>query len=345
MTEIKKSEARRRAVLRWLVAAAFVFAVVVSGLFSGLANKAGLFFLVFGSVAAAFLGFSRREIGAAFRYAAGFAGPPDDLKRAAYFWEAAARNAWILGVLGSALNFTIVLGGDSSGIADSSNRMVQSFIVTLYGLVLAVVCLAPALKLMGKVEKPGFRETPSAGGLPKPGPPAPMLFERVTGGVLFAAVLGLTIFFLSSGQRQGGPIPLAKVIFHGPAILVVLGGAIALALFMGAGAGARAWTVGFALTGLVALLMGLIQSLFGFVHPSVQEIATAVAFIIASSSFALIGLVAVAAPLEDREIMEGIRESTAPLSRMFWTIFPLLTFIFLLLTFIMVITPMKKPGG
>ncbi len=28
---------------------------------------------------------------------------------------------------------------------------------------------------------------------------------------------------------------------------------------------------------------------------------------------------------------------------MFWVVFPLLAFIFLLLTFIMVITPMKKP--
>jgi len=34
-----------------------------------------------------------------------------------------------------------------------------------------------------------------------------------------------------------------------------------------------------------------------------------------------------------------------PLSRMFWVVFPLLTFFFLLLTFIMVITPMKQPGG
>jgi hypothetical protein len=30
---------------------------------------------------------------------------------------------------------------------------------------------------------------------------------------------------------------------------------------------------------------------------------------------------------------------------MFWIVFPLLVFIFLLLTFIMVITPMNQPGG
>ncbi len=345
MTEIHRNSARGRAFMRWFVAAAFIVAVIVSGLFTGLTNKAGLFFLVFGSVAAAFLGFSRREIGAAFRYAAGSAGPPDGLRRAAYFWEAAARNAWILGVLGSVLNFTVVLGGDSGGIADGSNRMIQSFIVTLYGLVLAVVCLAPATKLAGKVEKLLSQEGPPAVGISTPSPGRSMLFERLTGAILFAGVLGLAVFFPTRGQLQAGPIPLVKVILHGPAILVVFGGAIALALFMGAGAGARAWTLGFAMTGLVALLMGLIQALFGFVHTSLQEISAALAFIIAASSFALVGLVAVAAPLEDREIMGGRRERPGPLSRMFWVVFPLLTFIFLLLTFIMVITPMKQPGG
>ena len=68
------------------------------------------------------------------------------------------------------------------------------------------------------------------------------------------------------------------------------------------------------------------------------------AFIISASLFALLGLVVIAAPLEDREVMEGRRERPGPLSRMFWIVFPLLTFIFLLLTFIMVITPMKKQG-
>lgn len=345
MTEIHRDPARGRAVVRWLVAAAFIFAVVVSGLFSGLTNEAGLFYLFFGSVAVAFMGFSRREIGAAFRHASGSTGPDESLNRSAHFWESAARNAWILGVLGSALNFTVVLGGESGGIADASSRMIQSFVVTLYGLVLAVVCLVPAMKLAGKTEKARLQEKPPAAALSGPGPVAPMIFERVTGYALFAAVLGLTVFFLTRGQPPGGPIPLATVILHGPAILVVVGGAIALALFMGAGAGARALTLGFAMTGLIALLMGLIQALFGFVHKSVPEIAAALAFIIAASSFALLGLVAVAAPLEDREIMTGRRERPGPLSRLFWIVFPLLTFIFLILTFIMVITPMKQAGG
>jgi len=158
-------------------------------------------------------------------------------------------------------------------------------------------------------------------------------------------VLGLTVFFLVGGHPQSGPLSIAKALLHGPAILVVLGGTIALALFMGAGAGPRTLTLGFAMTGLVGLLMGLIQALFGFVHTSVREISSAVAFIISAASFALLGLIAAAAPLQDREVMDGRRDGPGPLSRMLWIVFPLLTFIFLLLTFIMVITPMKAPGG
>lgn len=338
MNEITKSGGKSRGLIRWLFAAAFIFAVIYSGLLSGLMNTAGLFFLIVASVAVSLLGFSRREIGAAFRHAAGFDGTWGNLKHSAYFWEAAARNAWILGVLGSALNFTIALSTESGGLTEISGRMIQSFIVILYGLVLAVICLVPAMKLAGRAEKSQDTGIMGAGRI------QPLVFERVTGGVLFAAVLGLAIAFLVKGYPQNGPLPIAKVMLHGPAILVVFGGAIALALFTGVGAGARALTLGFGMTGLIGLLTGLIQALFGFVHTSINEIAAAVAFIISTSLFALLGLAVIAAPLEDREVMEGRREGPGPYSRLLWTVFPLLAFIFLLLTFVMVITPMKKPG-
>jgi hypothetical protein len=339
MTEIKGPEARGRAVIRWLFAAAFVFAVVFSGYFSGLTNRAGLFYLVFGSIAVAFMGFSHREIGTAFRTAAGRPGPPEDLKRGAYFWEAAARNAWILGVLGTAMNFTIALGSESGGIEEILNRVIQSFVVTLYGLVLAAVCLVPAMKLAGRAERAEAAEGPRAGLI------RPVLFERVTGYVLFAAVLGLTIVSLVRGYPQTGPLPITKVMLHGPAFLVVFGGAIALALFMGEGARARGLTLGFTMTGLISLLMGLLQALSGFVHKSQPELAAALAFIISASAFTLLGLVVIAAPLEDRAVMDGRCERPGPLSRMVWAVFPLLVFVFLLLTLIMVVTPMTKPAG
>jgi hypothetical protein len=337
MNENKKRQAHGSAIIRWLVAVAFIVAVILSGLFSGLTNTVGLFYLVFGTIAVVFMGFSRREIAAAFRQAAGRPGPPEELRRSAYFWEAAARNAWILGVLGSTMSFTIALGSESGGIEEILTRVLQAFVVTLYGLVLAVVCLVPALKLAGRAE-----DAPAQ--VRGPGMKRPILFERVIGYALFAAVLGLTIFSLIKDYPQTGPLPMAKVMLHGPAVLIVFGGAIALALFMGVGAGARGLTLGFTMTGLISLLMGLLQALSGFVHKSQPELVAALAFVISASSFALLGLALVAAPLEDREVMDGRRERPWLLSRMAWTGFPLLAFIFLLLTLIVVITPMTKPG-
>ena len=342
MNENIKNRFFRQAILKWLFAAAFVIAVFFSGLFSGLMNKAGLFYLVSGSVAAALMGFSGREIGAAFRSAAGRPGPAAELRRAAHFWEAAARNAWVLGVLGSTLNFTIVLGGESGRIEDVGSRMIQAFFVSLYGLVLSVICLVPALKIMGQIEGAGALETPAAE-ISRAASGRTFVYERVIGYILFAAVLGLTIYFLMKGRPQNGVLPMAKAVLHGPAILVIVGGTIAFALFMNAGA--RALTLGFAMTGLISLLMGFIQALFGFVHRSLQDIVSAIAFIISAGSFTLLGMLVVAAPLEDREVMEGRRKQPSSLSRMFWIVFPLLAFIFLVLTFIMVITPMKQKVG
>jgi hypothetical protein len=342
MKENDRAFSRTGTALRWLFAAAFVFAVIASGLFAGFFNRAGLLYIVFGSVAAAFMGFTGREIAAAFGHAAGRAGVTGDLKRSAYFWEAAARNAWILGALGSAINFALAAGGDSGGIRDISQRMIQSFVVMLYGLLLAVLCLVPAVKLAGSAERTG-----AAGTAPST-PPAGRRFlsvERAASYVSFAAVLVLTALPQVRGVSQQGPLPIVKVMLHWPAILFVFGGAIALALFMGQGAGARAWTLGFAVTGLVGLFTGLIQALFGFAHTDIGEISTAIAFIITTSAFSLLGLAVAAAPLEDREVMTGRQDGAGPLSRMFWVLLPLLTFIFLLLTFIMVVTPMTKPGG
>jgi hypothetical protein len=328
--------------LRWLFAAAFVFAVIASGLFAGFFNRAGLLYIGLGSVAAAFMGFTGREIGAAFRHAAGRAGAAGELKRSAYFWEAAARNAWILGALGSAINFALAASGESGGIRDVSQRMIQSFVVMLYGLLLAVICLVPAMKLTGSSER-----ADGAGPAPATAPTGRRFLsvERVASYISFAAVLVLTAFPPVRGVPPQGPLSIVKVMLHWPAILFVFGGAIALALFMGPGAGARAWTIAFAVTGLVGLLTGLIQALFGFAHTDITEISAAIAFIITTSAFALLGLAVAAAPLEDQEVMSGRRGGAGPLSRMFWVLLPLLTFIFLLLTFIMVVTPMTKPAG
>ena len=332
MTRTESRFAPGLAVGRWIFAAALAAAIIGSGLFASLTNGVGLFYILCGAAAACLTAFTGREIAAAFGHAAGRGGSAADLARSARFWEAAARNAWVLGAMGSALNFTIALGVASESIADIGNRLIGSFIVTLYGLVVAVICLVPAIRLSGRAESAG-----PAG--PAPGARRAATPDRIAGYVLFTAVIVLTVLLLGGGQPQGGPLPIGRVLLHPAAILTVIGGTVALALFLGAGA--QAWTYGFALTGLAGLLMGLIQALFGFVHRSITEISSACAFIISASTLSLLGFAAVAGPLEDREILEGRRDRPSPLSRLFWAIFPLLTFIFLILTFIMVVTPME----
>src|SRR5512135_139513 len=100
MTTNAMNSAKSGALIRWLFAVALMAAVALSGRMSGLTNTAGLLFIVLGSAAAALLGFTGREIGTAFRHAIGVAGTANDRAKSAYFWEAAARNAWILGALG-----------------------------------------------------------------------------------------------------------------------------------------------------------------------------------------------------------------------------------------------------
>jgi hypothetical protein len=307
-------------------------------------NTLGLLFLILGSVATALMGFNGREIGLAFRLAAGRPGTDVERRRSAYFWQAAARNAWLLGALGSALSFTVALGQGSGGIGDIAHRMIQSLLVMLYGLVLAAVCLVPAMKL---AEGKGALQAADASRTDTPSATRPQRISsasRIAGTVLFAATLVLIAVFMAARRPGRGPLSLGQILLHGPAILVVIGGAVVLAFFMGRGVGARALTLGFAMTGAIALLMGLIQALFGFAHTNVDEIATAVAFIITAVSFALLGLAAVAAPIEDREVMNGRRETAGPISRALWIVFPLLVLLALVLTFVMVVTPMKKPG-
>lgn len=353
MTEKDKGSTKGMGLIRWLFAAAFIFAVAASGLFSGLMNMAGIFYLVFGTVAAALMGFTGQEIAAAFRQAAGKAGDEETLARSAYFWEAAARNAWILGALGSALNFTIAIGRESGGIEGIASRMIQSFIVVLYGLVLAVVCLVPAMKLSSLAERARLsgKARPEAGS-PRIEAVRTAFPDRIIGYVLFAAVLILTVVFLvklnihqAGMTTQPGPLSIGRLLLHWPAYLVVFGGTIALALFAGRSGGGRAWTLGFAMTGTICMLMGLIQALFGFNQKDIGAIASAVAFIISASMLTLLGFVVIAAPLEDREVMEGRRDAASPLSRFFWIVLPLLTFIFLVLCFIMVVMPIKQKVG
>jgi heme/copper-type cytochrome/quinol oxidase subunit 2 len=89
--------------------------------------------------------------------------------------------------------------------------------------------------------------------------------------------------------------------------------------------------------------MGCIQVIQGFAARSIEEISTAMAFVLSSCFFSLLGMMLLGAPLEDRALKNSARVRQSTMSRVAWTIFPLVTLILIIVTFILVITPMTVP--
>jgi hypothetical protein len=102
----------------------------------------------------------------------------------------------------------------------------------------------------------------------------------------------------------------------------------------------------FAAMGLIGSLMGCIQMLHAMTinGPSgIAHLAGALAFVLSSCLTALLGMVLVGAPSEDRAIRTGRIPRPPVLSRVSWYVFPLLALIFTVLVFVMLITPLT-PG-
>jgi hypothetical protein len=121
-----------------------------------------------------------------------------------------------------------------------------------------------------------------------------------------------------------------EVFVYWPSLLVVLGGTIVLVMFIGDAAAGRSFTLSFALTGLIGSLMAFVQTLISFSSRGVR------CFI------ALLGMMLVGMPLEDRTIKTGKNKKQLTLSRIAWYVFPVVALILLIFAFVMVLTPVKK---
>ena len=131
-----------------------------------------------------------------------------------------------------------------------------------------------------------------------------------------------------------------------PSLLVVLGGTLALILFMGRNNTRLTPSAAFAGMGLIGSLMGFIQMLIGMTNPGPQgigHVAGAIAFVLFSCFTALLGMAIIGAPLDDRAIRTGRVDAPSAFSRVSWYVFPLLSLIFLILVFINVIMPLPAP--
>jgi len=313
-----------------------------SGTLASYIDPYGFIFVLVGGVALLMISFPGAEIWAALRHAAGDSGSEAEIRISTLFWEAAGRDFWILGGLSSVLSLIVGFVGlrtvQTAAISAVIPILIRPLLSTFYGSLLAVICFVPCWKLLGvrqsRQSAPNTerKETPILIGRP---------------GLRFGTVLGY-VFFLSALVWTGRmllDLHMSLWSVYRPALLVVLGGTLALILFAGGNNTRLTSSAAFAGMGLIGSLMGFIQMLIGMTNPGPQgiaHVAGAIAFVLFSCFTALVGM-AITAPLEDRAIRTGRVEAPSAFSRVSWYVFPLLSLIFLILVFINIIMPLPTP--
>jgi hypothetical protein len=324
----------------------FLLIVLIGALQSGrptsLYDPYGFLFILIGGIALMMISFPGAEIWSAFRHASGGSGDDAEIRNSAHFWETAGRSFWMLGglcgILSMIIGFTGMKYEETAGLPAVIHVLIEPLLAIFYGSLLTVICFVPCWKLMGRLQSrlsapsAEHRDTPASFARPGWG------FGTVIGYVLFLAVLVLTRL-----PKLG--LLEVWVVFR-PPLLVVLGGTLALMLFMRRDNARLTLSAAFAVMGLIGSLMGFIQMLYGMTMASPQGIgyvAGAIAFVLASCFIALLGMAIIGAPLEDRAIRAGRVRAPSAFSRVAWYVFPLLSLIFLILVFTMIIMPLPPP--
>lgn len=329
--------------VRTAVLVLFFVGIILSGRFADFWHGAGFFFVVGGAIALTLMGFSLSQLGAAARHIAGRPLLEEDDFLLSYFWEALGRNFWILGVLGSVVNFVLNLVQASGGIQDMAFRLASSFRPAVYGLVLGLFCGLPGLKhsLAAPPSKRPDQPAQSGRSLSKT-----VSLWRIESGVglflLIAILFGTTVFRLQQDPTRN--FPSLGFFLDWPAVLVVVGGTFVLTMFLGPRAWGASLTLASAVTGFVGAIVGFLRVMLAVSQANISNVAGSIAFIISSCFLALVIMVVVGIPLSDWERRSSHPKLSSPLLRLSWYLFPFLVLIFLVLAFILVVTPFQKPA-
>lgn len=319
-----------------------VIGVLQSGAPAGYVDPYGFLFILVGGVALVLISFSGAEIWRAFRHASGGSGNDEERRHSAHFWEAAGRGFWILGGLSGVLSMILGFMGlrttETASISSLIPILIRPLLSTFYGCLLAVICFVPCWKLLGML--------PSRPLAPNPEHSEPQLSSGRSGW-RFMAVFGFVLFFAALVWSARAVLNLSEIwpIYRSP-LLVVLGGALVLMLFMGGNNQRLTSSAAFAGMGLIGSLMGFIQMLIGMTNPmpsGIAQVAGAIAFILFSCFTALLGMAIIGAPLEDRAISSERFRSPSAFSRVSWYVFPVLSLIFVVVVFINLFIPMPNP--
>jgi hypothetical protein len=294
----------------------------MDSLLTGLALVGG------GTVALALVSGSAGDLGSFLRHAfvrplAGDAG-----RRARAFWGAASRNAVLLGALGAAFGLAGLLGSGKglAGMAEGLGE--RAFGPPILGLVLAALCGLPACR---QTARAADAESPA-------GPPAPPKWLRVETGLGYAAFLALLVAVFPATGTQPSLRPV-DLLLRTPAWVAVAAGAVAIALYLGDPRRGRSVVAGITLAGGAAALLGLLQGFHGMAIARIETVAGGLVFSLSASVATLVGLAAVAFPIEDRAVAHG---EGSP-SRLAGYGVPLAAVLLVAIVWLMVVTPMTAP--
>ncbi len=322
--------------LGWI--AVLVTAASLLGRSASLQALAASAIVTAGIAALLLVSFSARDIARALIGAFSRPATREAAQRAARVWEAAARSAWVLSALIAIAGFASIVSSDPGGVDRFLGAVGEGAAGVAWGVVLTALLALPALRLSRLAEGAADSDAATTGG---PRPPGGGRWERLLGYFLFALLAALP--FLASGGQSGSGA--ARWILHGPAWLMVCGGALALALYLGETSRGGSFTSGFAAAGLIGGILGLTEALHGFLTIRIEDVAGGLAFAISSCCAALVGLAALGLPLEDRSFVEDAGSMKSAATRWAWYGYPLFALLVLVITVLLVMVPIERKVG
>lgn len=275
----------------------------------------------------------RKALPGAFLHAFSRSARPGGRQRSAEVWRAAARNVWVLTALAALTKLGRTLGGRGSSLAGFAASLLDIGVMAALGAAVALVLSLPALRLSRR--DPGADAAEGEA----PAPLAPDPVATVAGLVVLAGLLAWPLTFSSLGL---GPVAW---LLHWPAVLIVVGGTVAIALYLGASSTGTTLTVSLGAAGTLAALAGLVQALRGFALPSMEAITSGIMLLLGASSSTLIGLVLVGLPRLDRETALGANPTGHRLARLAALVLPAAALLAIVAVVVMVMTPVTRKVG